>query len=34
MSMPTNDRISIKLGDDGVAQVRFTRGDKMNALDH
>jgi len=33
MSMPTNDRISIKLGDDGVAQVRFTRGDKMNALD-
>jgi enoyl-CoA hydratase/carnithine racemase len=31
--MPGNDRISILLGEDGVAQVRFTRGDKMNALD-
>ena len=31
--MPTNDRVSIELGDDGVAQVRLTRGDKMNALD-
>jgi len=31
--MPTNDRISIDLADNGVAQVRFTRGDKMNALD-
>ena len=31
--MPANDRVSIELGDDGVAQVRFTRGDKMNALD-
>ncbi len=31
--MPGNDRVSIELGDDGVAQVRFTRGDKMNALD-
>ena len=30
---PTNDRVSIELGDDGVAQVRLTRGDKMNALD-
>ncbi len=32
-SMPANDRISIELGDDGVAQVRLTRSDKMNALD-
>ncbi len=31
--MPDNDRISVNLGEDGVAQVRFTRGDKMNALD-
>ena len=31
--MPANDRVSIELGEDGVAQVRFTRGDKMNALD-
>ncbi len=31
--MTSNDRIAIELGDDGVAQVRFTRGDKMNALD-
>lgn len=29
-----NDRIVIELGDDGVADVRFVRGDKMNALDH
>lgn len=28
-----SDRISIELADNGVAQVRFTRGDKMNALD-
>lgn len=28
-----NQRVSIELGDDGVAQVRLTRGDKMNALD-
>lgn len=28
-----SDRISIDLADNGVAQVRFTRGDKMNALD-
>ncbi len=33
MSMPANDRVAIELGDDGVAQVRLTRGDKMNALD-
>ena len=33
MSMPANDRVAIQLGDDGVAQVRLTRGDKMNALD-
>lgn len=31
--MQPNERVSIELGDDGVAQVRFTRGDKMNALD-
>ncbi|MEO0057300.1 MAG: hypothetical protein RIT17_750, partial [Pseudomonadota bacterium] len=31
--MTTNDRIAIELGEDGVAEVRFTRGDKMNALD-
>ncbi len=31
--MPANDRVAIELGDDGVAQVRLTRGDKMNALD-
>lgn len=30
----TNDRLTITLGDDGVAEVRFVRGDKMNALDH
>lgn len=27
------DRVSISLGDDGVAQVRLIRSDKMNALD-
>ena len=32
-SMQFNDRVSIDLADNGVAQVRFTRGDKMNALD-
>ncbi len=31
--MPSNDRVSIELGEDGIAQVRLTRGDKMNALD-
>lgn len=34
MTMSPNDRVSIDLGDNGVAQVRFTRADKMNALDH
>ncbi|MEP0188918.1 MAG: crotonase/enoyl-CoA hydratase family protein [Erythrobacter sp.] len=33
MPMSANDRVSIELGDDGVAQVRLTRSDKMNALD-
>ncbi|MXO91833.1 crotonase/enoyl-CoA hydratase family protein [Pontixanthobacter aquaemixtae] len=33
MQLQENDRISIELGDDGVAQVRLTRPDKMNALD-
>lgn len=28
-----NERVSIELGDDGVAQVRLTRAEKMNALD-
>ncbi len=28
-----SDRISIDLADNGVAHLRFTRGDKMNALD-
>lgn len=32
-AMPANDRLSIALGEDGVAQVRLTRADKMNALD-
>ena len=31
--MPANERVSIELGDDGVAQVRLIRGNKMNALD-
>ena len=31
--MPGNDRVSIEVGENGVAQVRLTRGDKMNALD-
>ena len=31
--MPANERVAIELGDDGVAQVRLIRGDKMNALD-
>ena len=33
MNFPANDRVSITLGDDGVAQVRLTRPEKMNALD-
>lgn len=32
-TMTANDRIAIELGEDGVADVRFTRADKMNALD-
>lgn len=32
-TLSENDRISIEMGDDGVAQVRLTRPDKMNALD-
>ena len=32
-TLTKNDRVSINLGEDGVAQVRLTRGDKMNALD-
>lgn len=31
--MRENDRVRIELGDDGVAQVRLVRADKMNALD-
>ncbi len=30
---PANDRVSLTLEGDGVAQVRLTRADKMNALD-
>ena len=33
MQFRENDRVSIELGSDGVAQVRLTRPDKMNALD-
>ncbi|MGB7408270.1 MAG: crotonase/enoyl-CoA hydratase family protein [Pontixanthobacter sp.] len=33
MTFAANDRVSIELGDNGVAQVRLTRADKMNALD-
>jgi len=33
MMFQENERVSIELGDDGVAQVRLTRPDKMNALD-
>ncbi|MEP3050669.1 MAG: crotonase/enoyl-CoA hydratase family protein [Erythrobacter sp.] len=33
MPMLANDRVAIELDDAGVAQVRLTRGDKMNALD-
>ena len=31
--MQWDDRVSLELGDNGVAQVRLTRADKMNALD-
>ncbi|MCB2084996.1 MAG: crotonase/enoyl-CoA hydratase family protein [Sphingomonadaceae bacterium] len=33
MEFTKNDRVSIDLGADGVAQVRLVRADKMNALD-
>lgn len=33
MEFPQNDRVSITMEENGVAQVRLTRGDKMNALD-
>lgn len=33
MQMRDNDRVRIELGEDGVAQVRLIRADKMNALD-
>src|SRR3546814_19273334 len=33
MVSPDNDRVTIHFGDDGVAQVRLNRPDKMNALD-
>ena len=33
MTFEPNERVSIELGDDGIAQVRLTRPDKMNALD-
>lgn len=33
MAMPANDRVSVELDENGVAHVRLTRGDKMNALD-
>ncbi|MEL7190401.1 MAG: crotonase/enoyl-CoA hydratase family protein [Pseudomonadota bacterium] len=33
LDKPVTDRVSIDLDENGVAQVRLTRGDKMNALD-
>ena len=33
MNLRANERVSIELEDDGVAQVRLIRADKMNALD-
>lgn len=33
MNFRANDRVSIDLEEDGVAQVRLIRGDKLNALD-
>lgn len=33
MGMQFHDRVSVNLGEDGIAQVRLTRGDKLNALD-
>ena len=29
----SNDRVGLELGSNGVAQVRLTRGDKLNAID-
>ncbi|MDC0886673.1 crotonase/enoyl-CoA hydratase family protein [Altererythrobacter sp.] len=34
MEFPTNERVSITLEETGVAHVRLTRPEKMNALDH
>ncbi len=31
--MTTNERVKVTIGDDGVAEVRLSRPDKMNALD-
>ncbi len=33
MGFPKNERVSIDLSENGVAQIRLTRPDKMNALD-
>lgn len=33
IDFPANDRVSIALGENGVAQVRLARPDKLNALD-
>lgn len=33
MNLRPNERVTIELGDDGVAQVRMIRAEKMNALD-
>lgn len=33
MEFRENERVAVELGDDGVAQVRLIRADKMNALD-
>ena len=32
-AFPANDRVSLMMNGDGVAQLRLTRGDKLNALD-
>ena len=34
MQLQPNERVTIDLGDDGVAQVRLIRADKLNALDN
>jgi len=33
-TVTANERVSVTLAEDGVAEVRFVRADKMNALDH